>query len=221
MNAPVKSGALAGSGAKRDWKKDEREYYRPGAVPARVEVPEFGFFAISGTGNPNGPDFTVRVETLYALSYAVKMSPKKGKAPAGYFDYAVYPLEGAWGLTEKGIRDWNGNLDKDELRYELMIRQPDFVTPEYAAAIIAEVGAKKPGLPIGNARFERFREGPCVQMLHVGPYDAEPTSFAAMEGFCAASGLTRQSKNHREIYLSDARKTAPDKLRTVLRFRVG
>jgi len=208
------------TGTKHDWKKDEREIYGTKASPAPVEVPEFGFFAIDGEGNPNGPDFAARIETLYALSYAVKMSPRKGRAPAGYFEYAVYPLEGEWALTDRGIRDWTGTLDKDELAYTLMIRQPDFVTAEYAEAVLVGVREKKPESLAGEARFTRYREGKCVQMLHIGPYDTESASFEAMEAFASARGLTRVCRNHREIYLSDARRTAPDKLKTLLRFRV-
>lgn len=206
--------------AKRDWKKDERIWYGPKAAPVIADVPEFGFFAIDGEGNPNGPDFAKRVEALYALSYAVKMSPKKGAAPVGYFEYAVYPLEGEWTLSSKGIREWTGAIDKNELVYTLFIRQPDFVNAEYAAQVIEATRVKKSDTLVGEARFVRERAGLCVQMLHVGPYDTEPESFAFMEAWCAESGRVRMSKNHREIYLSDARKTAPEKLRTILRFRV-
>lgn len=180
--------------AKHDWKKDERTWYGPKAVPVLVDVPEFGFFAIDGEGNPNGPDFAKRVEALYALSYVVKMSPKKGAAPAGYFEYAVYPLEGAWTLTAEGLRNWNGSLDKNELAYTLYIRQPDFVDAEYAARVIEATRLKKGESLVGEARFAREREGRCVQMLHIGPYDSEPASFAIMEAWCAEAGLARLSK---------------------------
>ncbi len=101
-----------------------------------------------------------------------------------------------------------------------MIRQPGFVTPEYALSVIERTKAKKPLPRLKDARFEVLEEGRCVQMMHIGPYDDEPASFARMEEFCAVQGLRRLSKVHREIYVSDPRRTAPEKLRTVLRFRV-
>jgi hypothetical protein len=112
------------------------------------------------------------------------------------------------------------NIDKDALIFNLMIRQPDFVTAEFAAEVISRVSKKKPHPLIQQVKFETITEGDCIQMLHTGNYDSEPASFARMESYALENGLKRLSKVHREIYLSDARKTSADKLRTILRFNV-
>ncbi len=205
---------------KLDWKKTDKAYYLPGKEPELVTVPAFKFFAVRGAGDPNEPGFQDYMAVLYALAYAVRMSPKSGTAPAGYLEYSVFPLEGVWDVSEEAKARGGARISKSDYVFDLMIRQPDFVTPEYARSVLERVRAKKPMPRLEDARFEVLEEGPCVQMTHLGPYDAEPDSFARMEAFCADRGLRRLSKVHREIYLSDPRKTAPEKLRTVLRFKV-
>ncbi len=204
---------------KHEWKKQEKQFYLPKNKPEIIEIPEMKFFTVSGEGNPNDAAFGEYIGVLYSLSYAVRMSPKKGLAPEGYFEYTVYPLEGVWSLTEKGIADYSGSLDKDQLAFTLMIRQPDFVTDEYALETIERVKKNKPHELLDKADFQTLAEGQCIQMLHNGPYDDEPESFAMMEEYAESIGVERLSKNHREIYLSDARKTEPAKLKTVLRFQ--
>ena len=203
---------------KYEWKKHEKALYLPKAVPAPVTVPEHAFFMIRGEGNPNGEAFLEAIGVLYALSYAVKMLPKKGDAPEGYYEYAVFPLEGVWDTAEPMLP--GEALNKDALRYTLMIRQPDFVTDELAERILAATSRKKPHPLYASASFGHWNDGVCVQMLHVGPYDDEPVSFNMMQAYCAEHGLRRASDSHREIYLSDARKTDPARLKTVLRFGV-
>ena len=203
---------------KYEWKKHEKALYLPKAVPAPVTVPEHAFFMIRGEGNPNGEAFLEAIGVLYALSYAVKMLPKKGDAPEGYYEYAVFPLEGVWDTAEPMLP--GEALNKDALRYTLMIRQPDFVTDELAERILAATRRKKPHPLYASASFGHWNDGLCVQMLHVGPYDDEPVSFNMMQAYCAEHGLRRASDSHREIYLSDARKTDPARLKTVLRFGV-
>jgi hypothetical protein len=205
---------------KLDWKKTDKAYYLPGTGPELVTVPAFKFFVIRGAGDPNEPGFQDYMAVLYALAYAVRMSPKSGTAPAGYLEYSVFPLEGVWDVSGKAKARGGAIVSKSEYVFDLMIRQPDFVTEEYARSVLEWVRAKKPLPRLEDARFEIFEEGRCVQMTHIGPYDAEPASFARMEAFCEARGLKRLSKVHREIYMSDPRKTAPEKLRTVLRFKV-
>lgn len=205
---------------KHEWKKDEKQFYCPKEQAASISIPQFKFYSIEGKGNPNDAAFAEYIEVLYALSYAIKMSPKSGMEPMGYFDYSVYPLEGVWDLSEEGIKNWNGTLDKDQLVFKLMIRQPDFVTEEYALETIGRIQKKKKLHLLESVRFEQIEEGKCVQMLHVGSYDSEPASFERMMEFAKENGLNRKLKSHREIYLSDARKTAPEKLRTILRFQV-
>jgi hypothetical protein len=205
---------------KHDWKKEEKAFYAPKSKPEQVYLPAMNFFGIRGEGNPNHPAFAEYIAVLYSLSYAVKMSPKSGRAPAGYYEYSVYPLEGVWDITDEAKQKPMETLDKDALVFNLMIRQPDFVTNAYASEIIEQVKKKKPHHLLDKVRFETIEEGNCVQILHLGSYDKEAQSFAAMEAFAGNQGLVRKDKTHREIYLSDARKTAAEKLKTILRFRV-
>jgi hypothetical protein len=205
---------------KHDWKKEEKAFYAPKSKPEQVIIPAMNFFSIRGEGNPNHPAFAEYIAVLYSLSYAVKMSPKSGRAPVGYYDYSVYPLEGVWDITDEAKQKPMETLDKDALVFNLMIRQPDFVTTDYASAIIGQVKKKKPHPLLDKVKFETIEDGNCIQILHLGSYDNEPQSFATMEAFAESRGLVRKSKTHREIYLSDARKTAADKLKTILRFQV-
>lgn len=144
--------------------------------------------------------------------------PKKGIIPEGYYEYTVFPLEGIWDLDEEGRKlDY---LDKDHLVYKIMIRQPDFVTEEVFAKAVELTKEKKKDLAIDKARLETIADGLTVQMMHIGSYDDEPESFAIMEKFCEENGLRRIDKRHREIYISDPRRVSPEKLKTVLRFKV-
>jgi hypothetical protein len=205
---------------KHEWRKHEKNLYIPKNKPELVEIPQMQFFAIRGQGNPNDPAFADYIAVLYALSYAVKMSRKSDNVPEGYFEYTVYPLEGVWDLTEEGIKNYTGELDKNELAYNLMIRQPEFVNEEITRQTLERTKIKKPLPLLEQVEFLTLIEGKCVQMLHLGSYDNEKQSFEMMESFCLENNLKRIGKNHREIYLSDARKTVPEKLKTVLRFYV-
>lgn len=205
---------------KHEWRKHEKSFYGPKSKAEYAEIPAFKFFIINGEGNPNSEAFAEVIGVLYSLSYAVKMSPKKNRAPHGYSDYTVYPLEGIWDLNENGRAAYDGTFDIDNLVFRLMIRQPDFVTEEYAAQVLEWLKAEKPHPLLEKVKFESITDGPCVQILHLGPYDDEPASFKQMQAFADAKNLRRKSMVHREIYLSDARKTAPEKLKTILRFWV-
>ena len=140
----------------------------------------------------------------------------------GYFDYTVYPLEGFWDISEDAKKTYteNSKLNKDDLVFKLMIRQPDFVTQEYALKVIDKVKIKKKNPLINTVKFEKISEGNCIQMLHIGSYDDEAKTFKIMEEFAKNNNLKRVSKVHKEIYISDFRKVAPEKLKTVLRFNV-
>lgn len=205
---------------KHEWKKHEKEFYLPKNKPEKVTIPSFNFFSIEGKGNPNDDFFADYIAALYSLAYAVKMSPKSGTAQAGYFEYTVYPLEGVWDISEDAKKNFTGVPDKNTLVFNLMIRQPEFVTSDFAEEIIERTKKKKPNVLLDKVKFITIDEGQCLQMLHVGSYDDEPASFKLMEDFCAENGLIRESKKHREIYLSDARKVLPEKLKTVLRIKV-
>lgn len=203
---------------KYEWKKQAKELYLPKNKPQIVIVPSFKFFMIEGKGNPNSEDFSEAVGVLYSLAYAMKMLPKKDIIPEGYFDYTVFPLEGIWDLEEEART--LDTLDKNKLIYTIMIRQPDFVTDDLAKEVIEMVKKKKPHPLLDKVRFNSLEDGHCVQMLHLGSFDDEPKSFSIMEDYCIENNLKRISKIHREIYISDARKTQPDKLKTVLRFKI-
>ena len=148
------------------------------------------------------------------------MSYKKGIEPDGYFDYTVYPLEGIWDIKDNAKVNYTGIINKEDLIFKLMIRQPDFVDSDFVDKIMAQTKEKKPHELLDSIKFEIINEGTCVQMLHLGSYDNESKSFKIMEDFAKEQGLKRASKTHKEIYLNDARKTAPEKLKTVLRFQV-
>jgi hypothetical protein len=203
---------------KHEWRKNEKKLYIPTQKPELVTIPEFKFFMIKGKGNPNSEDFSKRVEVLYSLAYAVRMMPKQGYTPEGYFEYTVYPLEGLWDLTEEGRA--LGTLDKDELLYTIMIRQPDFVTKEVAERAFESVRKKNPHPLLDEVSFYTLQDGLSVQMLHIGPYDDEPQSFGKMKEFIVENHLEIRTLVHREIYLSDARKVEPSILKTVLRYMV-
>ncbi len=144
--------------------------------------------------------------------------PKQGYTPEGYFEYTVYPLEGLWDLTEEG-RKLN-TLDKDELLYTIMIRQPDFVTKQVADKAFEVARKKKPHPLLDEVVFDTTEDGLSVQILHIGPYDDEPLSFEKMKKFIEDNNLEIRTLRHREIYLSDPRKVEPAKLKTVLRYMV-
>lgn len=203
---------------KHDWRKAEKEFYLPKTKPEIVNIPEFKFFTIDGKGNPNDDNFAEYIGVLYSLSYAVKMSVKKGIEPKGYFDYAVYPLEGIWDISEEAKKQNTSKLDKNELVFKLMIRQPDFVDNDYAKFIIEKTKQKKPHALLDQVKFEKIIDGLCIQMMHIGSYDNEPETFSIMEKFAESENYMRKCKIHREIYLNDARKVSPEKLKTVLRF---
>lgn len=204
---------------KYEWRKKEKEYYIPKEKPQLVEIPEFKYFTLKGKGNPNTEAFKECIGVLYSLSYAIRMMPKNGITPDGYFEYTVYPLEGIWDLTEEGRLE--ETLNKDELVYKLMIRQPDFVTEEVVKTAMEIVKKKKPHPLLEKVEFESIKEGLCVQMLHVGPYDDEPRTFSVMKEFCVENNLEIKTLAHKEIYLSDFRKTEASKLKTVLRYLVN
>ncbi len=204
---------------KFEWKKQEKALYLPKEQPELITVPKQKFFMIKGKGNPNDEEFSEKIGVLYSLAYAVRMMPKQGYTPEGYFEYTVYPLEGLWDLTEEGRKAHT--LIKDELVYTIMIRQPDFVTQEIADRAFESVRKKKPHPLLEEVTFESMEDGLSVQMLHVGSYDDEPQSFEQMKSFIEENKLEITTLVHREIYISDARKTEKSKLKTVLRYRVN
>lgn len=203
---------------KHEWRKKEKHYYLPKSKPEIVNIESFKFIQIKGSGNPNNEIFSEKVGVLYSIAYAIKMMPKKNITPEGYFDYTVYPLEGIWGLDEEGLK--KDTFDKNNLVYNIMIRQPDFVTKEVFDLALDMTKKKKPNKYLDEVEFGEIHEGMCVQMMHIGPFDDEYKSFELMKEFCHKNNLSIRDKRHREIYISDFRKTSQEKLKTVLRYMV-
>ena len=177
-----------------DFKREFRDLYQPKARPSLVDVPAMTFAAVAGTGDPNeaGGTYARAMELLYAFSYAVKMSKKGSWQPEGYFDYVVPPLEGLWWGGE-GAFDGASIGDKSALSWVSLIRQPDFVTPDVFSRVCEKVAEKRPALAdalaSGGLRLVRFAEGPCAQVMHVGPYDDEPATIASLSAFIAEKNL--------------------------------
>ncbi|HHU79418.1 MAG: GyrI-like domain-containing protein [Caldicoprobacterales bacterium] len=203
---------------KHEWKKHEKNIYLPGLRPVLVTVPQQNFFMISGKGNPNDEEFSEKVAVLYSMAYAVRMMPKQGYTPDGYFEYTVYPLEGIWDLTEEGRK--SSAINKDELIYTIMIRQPEFVTQDVVEKALESVRRKKPHPLLDEVSFGVMEDGLSVQMMHIGSYDDETRSLEQMKNFIKENNLEITTLAHREIYITDARKTEVSKLKTVLRYRV-
>ena len=203
------------------WEAKKEPLYRPSdKVPVIVEVPEMVYAAVTGRGDPNtSEEFARGLEALYGISYAIKMMPKSGVTPPGYLEYTVPPLEGLWDMATG--RDFDITR-KDELAWTLLIRQPEFVTPELFEMARDKVVVKKgSGNPkIAEAVLLRLTEGTCCQLLHIGPFDDEKASFERMDRFIGDTGYRRAEHAHHEIYLSDFRRVAPEKLRTILRYQV-
>lgn len=205
---------------KTDYKKQQKNLYIPGKKPYIVEVPKMTFIMIDGSGNPNTSEtYQAALETLYGLSFTIKMSKMNGSQPDGYFEYVVPPLEGLWwtyGIAFDGINV----TDKDSFCWTSMIRQPEFVTREVFERAKDTLSKKKPNLNLSAARLEVFEEGLCAQIMHIGPYDDEPATIVKLEQFISEQGYTldiNEERKHHEIYLSDPRRTAAEKLRTVIR----
>ena len=206
---------------KHEWRKQEKAVYFPKQRPTLIEIPRFKFISIHGEGNPNKEPFSDRIRALYPIAYGIKMTAKKpGMAPDGHYDYTVYPLEGIWDINDEAKKLFNGTINKEDLVYDIMLRQPDFVTEAFFNEIWQMCQAKNPNPLLDAVQFLEIEEGLCLQMLHVGPFANEAESFRMMEDYAAKQGLRRKSKLHREIYLSDFRRTAPENLKTVLRFKV-
>ncbi len=206
---------------KHEWRKKEKSIYLPKNKLELIDIPEYQFITLAGKGNPNQPLFSEHIEALYSVAYAIKINLKKAKClPPNYQDWAIYPLEGIWDIAEESKANFNGIINKDDLVFNLMIRQPDFVTPDFFAEMIEFTQNKKPNKLLEKIKFEKITDGKCIQMLHLGSYDDEPASFKKMEDLMDSLNLNRTSKRHREIYLSDARKVEEAKLKTVLRFQV-
>jgi hypothetical protein len=201
-----------------DFKKECKELYSAPSRPQVVEVPPMNYVAVRGAGDPNeeGGAYQAAVGVLYAVAYTIKMSKKGDHRMDGYFDFVVPPLEGFW--WQEGVAGVDYS-DKSSFQWISAIRMPDFVTPEELAWAKDTASAKKK-IDCSPAELLQVDEGLCVQMMHLGPYDDEPATVAAMDAFLAEQGYANDfsdTRRHHEIYLTDVRKVPPEKWKTVVR----
>lgn len=204
-----------------DYKKEFKEFYLPPQTPGLIEVPEISYAAAKGKGNPNEPDgaYATAVGLLYGMEYTIKMSIKGTHKIDGYFPYVVPPLEGLW---------WQPDIDgvdyshKENFEWISMMRLPEFVTKEAFEWALQEAASKK-HRDFSEVYFFTYREGLCVQCMHTGSYDGEPATIRQMQIFMKENGYEEdlsKTRFHHEIYLSDPRRMAAEKLRTVIRHPV-
>lgn len=201
-----------------DYKKEYKAFYLPPKTPEILSVPPMNFVAVRGKGDPNeeAGEYKAAMEILYGIAYTIKMSKKGDRQIEGYFDYVVPPLEGFWWQERTVGVDYGRKAD---FCWISLIRLPDFVTRADFDWAVQEATRKKK-TDFSKAEFFTYDEGLCVQCMHIGPYDDEPQTVEQMHRFAQEQGYTveiTETRYHHEIYLSDARKTVPEKLRTVIR----
>lgn len=204
-----------------DYKKEYKEYYMPKNKPEIVDIPEMNFIAVRGSGDPNeeGGDYKKAIGLLYGIAFTIKMSKKGNHEIKGYFDYVVPPLEGFW--WQEGIEGMDYTR-KADFQWISVIRLPDFVTKEDFEWAIAEAEKKKKQ-DFSKVEFMTVTEGMCVQCMHIGAFDEEPETVAAMDRYLKETGYENDfsgGRLHHEIYLSDARRVPPEKWKTVIRHPV-
>lgn len=204
---------------KHEWRKHEKALYLPKGVQV-VAVPQQTFITLTGQGDPNRPAFSDQIQALYPLAYAIRMGFKRGEFGDPY-EYTVYPLEGVWTTTD-GSRD--DTLNKAALAYTIMLRQPDAITPEIFATCLERTRQTHPSPDLERVQLTTVPAGRAVQAIHTGSFDTEGTTFAQLRAYLAAHNLQTQTimgdYQHREIYLSDFRRVAPEKRRTTLRLHL-
>ena len=201
-----------------DFKKEYKEFYLPKNKPSIVTVPAMHYIAVRGRGDPNREDgdYKRSIGLLYGIAYTIKMSRKGDRQMEGYFDFVVPPLEGFW--WQDGVEGIDYS-QKESFHWISVIRMPDFVTPAELQWAKQEAAEKKKA-DFSQVEYLTCDEGLCVQCMHVGPYDDEPATVQRMHDYMEQQGYVLDISDrrlHHEIYLSDARKCAPEKLRTVIR----
>lgn len=201
-----------------DFKKEYKEFYMPKNKPQIVTVPKANYIGVRGQGDPNTENgaYQQAMSVLYSVAYTLKMSYKTDYKIEGFFEYVVPPLEGFWWQEHKSGIDYT---DKASFQWISMIRLPDFITEkDFAWAV--ETATKKKKLDCSPAEFLTVDEGLCVQIMHLGPFDDEPKTIAIMDKYLEENGYVTDitdQRHHHEIYMSDARRVAPEKLKTVIR----
>ena len=201
-----------------DFKKEYKEFYLPDKKPSVVLVPKMNYLAVRGQGDPNQEDgeYKQAIGLLYGIAFTIKMSKKGDHQIDGYFDYVVPPLEGFW--WQEGVTGIN-YAHKEDFRWISVIRLPDFVTKADFDWAVDEA-TKKKKTDFSKVEYMTYDEGLCVQCMHIGSYDEEPKTVALMHEYMEQQGYAldiTDERLHHEIYLSDARKVAPEKLKTVIR----
>ena len=201
-----------------DFKKEYKEFYMPKDRPSLVTVPVMNYIAVRGKGDPNDDygEYKRSIGMLYGVAFTIKMSKKGDHRIEGYYDYVVPPLEGFW--WQDGAEGIDRG-DKGAFQWLSVIRLPDFVTKADLDWAVREAGEKKKS-DFSAVKFFTYNEGLCVQCMHIGPYDNEPSTVDRMHRYAGEQGYVpdiNTSRLHHEIYLSDARKVSPDKLKTVIR----
>ena len=201
-----------------DYKKEYKEFYMPKNKPSIVDIPCMNYIAVRGHGDPNKEEgeYKQAIGLLYGIAFTIKMSKKGDHQIDGYFDYVVPPLEGFWWQEGTDGVDYSR---KEDFNWISVIRLPDFVTEEDFRWAVNEASKKKKQ-DFSKVEYLTLEEGLCVQCMHIGSYDTEPATVAVMHEFIDQQGYTldiNEDRLHHEIYLSDARKTAPEKLKTVIR----
>lgn len=204
-----------------DFKKEYKEFYMPPRKPGIVSIPKMNYIAVRGTGDPNSEngEYKESIGLLYAVAFTIKMSKMGSHRMAGYFDYVVPPLEGFWWQEGSDSIDYSY---KEKFHFISAIRLPDFVTADEFNWAVGEAARKK-RLDLSKVEYFTYDEGLCMQCMHIGPYDDEPKTIEAMHEHAAQNGCVpdiRAERMHHEIYLSDPRKCAPERLKTVVRHPV-
>ena len=201
-----------------DYKKEYKEFYMPKGKPSIVTVPKMNYIAVRGQGDPNEEDgdYKTAIGLLYGIAFTIKMSKMGSRQIEGYFDFVVPPLEGFW--RQDGV-DGVDYSRKEDYQWISVIRLPDFVTEDDFRWAVEEATLKK-SQDFSKVEYLTIEEGLCVQCMHIGPYDNEPETVALMDQYLKENGYENDFSDerwHHEIYLSDARRVAPEKLKTVIR----
>lgn len=201
-----------------DYKKEYKEFYMPSRKPTIINVPPMNYIAVRGQGDPNteGGEYKQSIGLLYGIAYTIKMSKNGNRWIEGFFDYVVPPLEGLW--WQDGVQGVNYS-HKEDFKWISLIRTPDFVTKADFDWALNEAANKKK-TDFSKVEFLTYNEGLCVQCLHIGSYDSESATIQLMHEFMEKEGYAldiSEKRFHHEIYLSDPRRVAPEKLKTVIR----
>ena len=202
-----------------DYKKEYKEFYMPKNKPSIIEIPKMNYIAVRGEGNPNDENSAYKnsIGLLYAIAFTIKMSYKGTHKIDGYFEYVVPPLEGFW--WQDGMKDSIDYNNKKQMKFISIIRLPDFITKEDFDWAVQEATNRKK-LDFSKVEFLTYNEGICVQCMHIGPYDGEPSTINLMHKYMIENGYEldiNPNRFHHEIYLSDPRRCDVNKLKTVIR----